>query len=120
MRLYLDDDSIAVVLVRLLRQAGHDLLLPSEAGLSGDSDAVHFEHAIREQRVLLSKNHDDFEDLHRLVMTSTGHHPGILIIRQDNDPARDMTPRGVAAAIDRFERSGIPPEDNFYVLNHWR
>jgi len=93
MRLYLDDDSIATLLVKLLRQAGHDLLLPAQAGLTGDSDAAQLERAIREQRVLVSKNHDDFEDLHRLVITSSGHHPGILIIRQDNDPARDMTPR---------------------------
>ena len=120
MNLYVDDDSVDKVLVRLLRNAGHDVQIPSDAGLAGHSDAEHLTHTIREKRVLLSGNHDDFEDLHDLVLQSEGHHPGILIVRRDNDPTRDMSSRGIINAIAKLERSGIPIPDNFNVLNHWR
>ena len=58
MNLYLDDDSIFSVLIQLLRQAGHDVLLPVDLGIAGAADAVHLRHAIREQRVFLT--HNDF------------------------------------------------------------
>jgi hypothetical protein len=57
MRLYLDDDSASALLARLLRQAGHDVQLPVEVGMSGEDDPVHLAHAIREGRVCLSHNH---------------------------------------------------------------
>ena len=69
MRLYLDDDLASALLARLLRNAGHNIQIPADANLSGEDDAVHFTHAIRERRVLLSGNHDDFEKLHYLVVT---------------------------------------------------
>src|SRR2546430_3762119 len=41
MRLYLDDDSAASLLARLLQQAGHDVQLPSGVGLSGERSEEH-------------------------------------------------------------------------------
>jgi hypothetical protein len=79
-------------LARLLRNAGHDVQIPADANISGEDDAVHFTHAIRERRVLLSGNHDDFEQLHYLVIQSGGHHPGILIVRPTtNGQDRQLT-----------------------------
>lgn len=120
MRLYLDDDSASPVLARMLRSEGHDVQLPQDVGLAGRKDPVHLLHAIRELRVLLSKNYSDFEDLHNLVLGSTGHHTGILVIRQDNDPTRDMSPRAIVRAIRNLAASGVPVLDTFHVLNHWR
>lgn len=57
MRLYLDDDSASALLARRLRQAGHDIRVPSEIGMAGDDDPVHLAQAIREDRTLLSHNH---------------------------------------------------------------
>jgi predicted nuclease of predicted toxin-antitoxin system len=91
MRLYLDDDSAGTLLTRLLAQAGHEVQAPADVGLSGDDDPVHLAHAIRQNRVLLSHNHRDFRNLHNLVMIAQGHHPGILIVRRDNDPHRPAT-----------------------------
>jgi hypothetical protein len=54
MRLYLDDDSAATLLARLLTQAGHDVQTPADAGLSGEDDAVHLTDAIKDDRVLLT------------------------------------------------------------------
>ena len=85
MRLYLDDDSASAVLVQLLQQTGHDVLVPADLGISRAADPVHLRHAIREQRVFLTHNYDDFLFLHELLLEGQGHHPGILIVRRDND-----------------------------------
>jgi hypothetical protein len=119
MRLYLDDDTASAVLVRLLRQAGHDVELPVEVDLRAADDAVHLVQAIRGGRILLSMNHDHFEALHTLVLTAHGHHPGILIIRRDND-ARDLTPGGIVVAIRNLEAARLPLQDTFTILNPWR
>src|SRR5262245_51876304 len=120
MDIYLDDDTAAVLLVRLLRRAGHDVMTPADAGLLGNDDPVHLTHAIRMSRVFVSKNYEDFEELHDLVMAAQGHHPGILVIRQDNDPSRDLKPPGVVRAIDNLTNSGAPIADQYIILNHWR
>ena len=75
MKLYLDDDSNASALILALRQAGHDVRTPAEVGLAGANDQVHFKRAIREGRSLLSRNYDDFEELHELIVEAQGHHP---------------------------------------------
>jgi predicted nuclease of predicted toxin-antitoxin system len=120
MRLYLDDDSISAHLVNVLRQAGHDVQLPADVGAAGEADPVHLTHAVQGNRVLLSHNHDDFEELHDLILAAQGHHPGIFIVRRDNDPRRDMTPHDIVRAISRLEGSGVPIPNNFHILNHWR
>ena len=43
MNLYLDDDSAKAKLLGLLRQAGHWVHGPVEAGTAGATDARHFE-----------------------------------------------------------------------------
>ena len=45
MLLYLDDDIIETVLVKLLRKAGHDVVIPADGGLAGADDPVHFTRA---------------------------------------------------------------------------
>src|SRR5438105_7130767 len=117
MRLYLDDDSASTLLSRLLRHAGHDVRLPSEVGMAGEDDPVHFTQAIREDRVLLSHNHHDFEDLHNLLAVGGGHHPGILVVRKDNDPKRDLSVPGIVRAIGKLRAAGVELKDHFYVLN---
>jgi len=120
MLLYLDDDSIRTVLIRRLMSEGHDLLIPTEAGIAGQEDPTHLMCAIRTGRALLTHNYDDFTLLHDLVMLAGGHHPGILIVRRDNDPTRDMSPIGIARAIHNMVPSGVPVPDSLHILNHWR
>ncbi len=38
--------------------------------------------------------HEDFQDLHDLLMAAGGHHPGMLVVRFDSDPRNNMTDRG--------------------------
>ena len=120
MRLYPDDDSADALLVALLHQAGHDAQVPADVGMVGDFDSVHLTQAVREDRVLLSRNHDDFENLHDLVMQVQGHYPGVFIVRRDNDPGRDLKPAGIVRAIRNLLAAGIPIRDHFHILNHWR
>jgi predicted nuclease of predicted toxin-antitoxin system len=120
MRLYLDDDSAAPLLVQLLRNAGHDVEVPRDAGLSGAADPVHLTHAIGTTRVILTRNYKDFEYLHNLILAAQGHHPGILVVRQDNDPKRDLTPRGIIRALAKLEAAVTLIADSYHILNHWR
>jgi hypothetical protein len=68
----------------------------------------------------LTGNHRHFEDLHELVMIVGGHHPGILVVRKDNDPKRDLTEPGIVRALGKLLQAGVPLEDEVSVLNHWR
>lgn len=120
MKLYLDDDSVNVLLIRLLQRAGHEIEVPRDVSLEGRSDPIHLQHAISTSRVLLSGNHDDFEELHDLVREAGGSHPGILIVRSDNDRRRDLTPQGIVGAIANLLAAGVPIVNQFTILNHWR
>ena len=120
MNLYLDDDTAERRLVALLTHAGHVVGVPAGTHLSGTSDARHFIHAMQHSLVLVTRNHDDCLDLHEVVRAGNGTHPGILTIRFDNDPARDMTPRHIVTAMAHLESAGVPLENQVYILNHWR
>jgi hypothetical protein len=120
MKIYIDEDTASRQLTQLLRAAGHDVQIPVEAGLVGKSDVVQLTHAVREGRVCLSRNYEDFEELHDLLKESGGRHPGILVVRRDNDPRRNMAPRDVVKAVRNLEGAGIPLMGEYQVLNHWR
>lgn len=120
MRLYLDDDSARGLLIKLLIQSGHDVETLAQVGLAGVTDPEHLAYSISADRVLLSGNHHDFLVLHRLVLQSAGHHPGIIIVRRDNDLSRDLSPRGIVNALRNFIDSGTSISDQVVILNHWR
>jgi predicted nuclease of predicted toxin-antitoxin system len=86
MNFYLDDDTADWRLVTLLSNAGYIIVIPPEVHLSGAADTRHFIHAMQQSLILVTRNHDDFLDLHEVVQAAHGIHPGILIIRLDNVP----------------------------------
>ena len=106
MKIYLDEDLSSGLLASLLSKAGHDVTTPMVSALLGRSDAVQLTHAIAENRVCLSRNYKDFEELHLLMQQSNGRHAGIIVVRRENDPTRDMTPKGIVAAIRKLESAG--------------
>ena len=61
-----------------------------EVGNSGIADARHLVYAIEQGVVILTHDHEDFEDLHDLIVASGGTHSGILVVRRDNDSTRDL------------------------------
>jgi predicted nuclease of predicted toxin-antitoxin system len=120
MRLYLDDNLASPLLAQLLRNAGHDVQLPADVGKAGVADPVHLAHAMAEGRACLTANYTDFANLHNLLMIGQGHHPGILIVRQDNDPKRDLKPHEIVRAIHKLEVANYALADQYEILNHWR
>jgi predicted nuclease of predicted toxin-antitoxin system len=120
MRLYLDDDCVQTLLVRLLRAAGHDVRLPADVGLAGADDAVHLTRAISEDRVVLTRNYRDFSILHNLLIQAQGQHPGILVVRRGADTQHAVTPRDIVRAIGNLESAGVPIADQYIILNAWQ
>jgi hypothetical protein len=55
---------------------------------SGAWDPSHLLYAVQQSLVLVSKNNDDFKELHLLVQATNGQPSGIVIVRADNDPHR--------------------------------
>jgi hypothetical protein len=76
--------------------------------------------AVIESRTVLTRDSEDFTDLHDLVMATGGHHSGVLLVRFDNDPRHNLTDRGIASAISKLESSGALIPDRVHVLNQWR
>jgi predicted nuclease of predicted toxin-antitoxin system len=121
MRLYIDDDSVDPGHIRLLRRDGHDVQIPADVALAGSSDQVHLAHAIRNQRVILTRNYEDFEDMHDLVVfAARGHHEGVLVVRYDNNPRNNMSAGDIARAVRNQEKAGVPIADSYHQLNHWQ
>ncbi len=120
MKLYLDDDIASPLLAQALRRAGHDVRTPADTGIAGASDSVHFRRAVLEARTILSRNYDEFEDLHKLVIDAGGHHPGVLAVRRDDPKRRNMKPHEIVRALHKLETSGAPIADAYDELNHWR
>lgn len=120
MQLYLDEDSLHGQVVQRLRDAGHDVDTAALAGLLGDTDPRQFVYAVENGLAFMTRNHDDFLELHDVVVATDGTHPGIIVVRHDNDPTRDMSARGIVTALKNLELSGVPLENGFHILNQWR
>lgn len=120
MNVYLDDNRADKRLAEMLRKAGHTVVCPADVRKVGASDARHLEYAIQGDLVVLTEDRDDFHDLHDLVLTSGGRHPGIMVVCYENNPKRDMKPIHIVAAIGKLERSGISLVNQIVVLNQWR
>jgi predicted nuclease of predicted toxin-antitoxin system len=118
--LYLDDCAFSHSLARLLRQAGHTVTTPADAGLTGSDDDVHFAYAVHQGLIVLTKNPADFHDLHEL----NENHPGILAVHQDNDVSKDMSDPEIVQAIASLEavyaQTNTPLANEFHDLNQWR
>lgn len=115
-KIYLDDCAYDKELVRRLQAAGHHVVTPAEAGITGRDDEVHFRYAVAQGLVLITKNPDDFLALH----DKDPKHPGILLIYQDNNPDRDMSYGDIVRAIANLENAGIALPGTVQVLNAWR
>lgn len=120
MRMLVDENMGSRRLADRLQGAGHDVVLAADAGLRTASDARVLTWAAGEGRSVLTRDHEDFADLHDLVRAVGGRHAGILVVRFDNDPRHNLTERGIATALANLESSGLAVADQIHVLNHWR
>jgi hypothetical protein len=60
------------LLAPLLHNAGHDVALPADIGMRGQDDPVQLAWAVEQDRILLTHDHDDFRNLHNLIMKVGG------------------------------------------------
>jgi predicted nuclease of predicted toxin-antitoxin system len=65
MRLYLDDDMDANVLIRLLQEEGHEVMSPRTVAMRGAEDAAHLRYAAAHQCAVVTANVRDFLTLHQ-------------------------------------------------------
>lgn len=115
LRLLLDEDSQAKYLVNLLRAAGHDVVTVKEAGLDSRPDIVILDYARQELRVLLTRNCEDFQELH--LVNSV--HPGILAIYRDSASSRNMSYQAIVKAVSNLEAANCELGNQFVILNQW-
>jgi predicted nuclease of predicted toxin-antitoxin system len=120
MRDLVDENMSSRRLAARLQAERHDVVMAGHVGLLAATDPRVMIRAIAENCPVLKRDYDDFTDLHDLIMAADGHHPGILAVRFDNDPRRNLTDRGIAEAITNLESSGAAIPDQVQVLNHWR
>ncbi len=115
LRLLVDEDSQRKVLLAALRSAGFDVTTVSEEDLAGSPDPVVLAEAHRQGRAVLTRNADDYAELH----DSSAEHSGILVIYQGQDRSKNMGFADVVNALTNLEQSGLNARGMFVPLNHW-
>jgi predicted nuclease of predicted toxin-antitoxin system len=120
MKFLIDENASSPRLAARLRANGHDPRLAQDVGLLSASDVRVLTWAIAQALPVLTRNAQDFEDLHELIVAAGGHHPGMLIVRFDADPRHNLSERAIASAISKLESSGAAVTDRIHVLNQWR
>jgi predicted nuclease of predicted toxin-antitoxin system len=120
MRFLIDENLCDRTLESRLRGRGHDPILAIDVGLLSVADPRVLAWAIGQGLPVLTRDFEDFEDLHILVMAAGGHHPGMLIVRFDADPRHNLTDRALGIVISKLEAAGVPIFDHIHVLNQWR
>ena len=116
LKLLLDEDSQAKYLVNLLEAAQHEILTVNDAGLAGQSDSAVLNYAKQQGYVLLTRNCNDFQELH----VADSSHSGILAVYQNADESKNMSYKNIVQAISNLEKSEAPLEKQFVVLNQWK
>lgn len=67
------------------------------------------------ERVLLTRNCDDFQQLHQ----ANPEHSGILAVYQDSGASKNMSYQAIVKAIDNLEIAEYELNNQFVVLNQW-
>jgi Domain of unknown function (DUF5615) len=120
MNFYLDDCADDDDLVDLLMRRGHGVYTPRSEKIKGASDPVHLEYASAHGYALITKNPQDFRNLHDEWQVQGRTHSGILLIYLDNNASKDMEPSDIVRAIGHLLASGLPIANEIHVLNAWR
>ena len=106
MRVLIDENMSSRRLAARLQAVGHDVVLASDVGLVSVGDARVLAWAVARDRPVLTRDHEDFADLHDLVVAVGGHHPGILVVRFDNDPRHNLTERALRRRLGTWSLLG--------------
>jgi predicted nuclease of predicted toxin-antitoxin system len=99
----------------MLREDGHDVTTVSEAGLGAEPDVRVLEYARQEHRIVLTRNCDEFHDLH----LTHPQHSGIFAIYQDREVSKNMPYAAIVRALANLEASGLDFAGQFVSVNAW-
>lgn len=113
--LLLDEDSQAKLLVKLLQTAGHDVLTVNEAAIAGFPDDQVLEYARQHDRILITRNCNDFQALHQV----NPNHPGILAVYQHADTSKNMSYSAITNALNNLVVAHLELAGQFTILNQW-
>ena len=120
MRLLLDENMSDRRLGARLRAQGHDPVLATGVGLLSATDARVFIAAITQALPVLTRDSEDFTDLHDLIMAAGGHHSGVLIVR-DPEQVRKLAGWGLTqndiASFVGWSTAGSP--SSAWVFNQF-
>lgn len=117
MKLLVDEDTKAKILMKLLRKAGHDVVSTQDLGIDTVEDPDVFAEAQKLGRVMLTKNTEHYLKLHKQRKES-GHF-GVLAIYENANPDKDMSYDDIVNAVGNIETAKISLSNNFQSLNTW-
>lgn len=120
LRLLVDECLLNRLLVEALTAAGHDVQTVSQVDLVSKPDEAIFEHAIAEDRIVITSNCGDFTDLAAARIKAAVHHPGVLLVFLYNNPNKDMSIAEIVLAIANFEDTMAPITDSVVSLVQYR
>lgn len=115
LRLLIDEDYQAKYLVNLLRKSGHNVLTINDVDIAGAPDSEVFDYARTNERIIVTRNCEDF----RLLHTEQPFHPGVFVVYEGSDLNKNMSYKAVVEAIANIENSGINIENQLIELNQW-
>ena len=70
---------------------------------------------IQENRILLTHNCDDFEELHQ----ANPSHSGVLAVYRNANRFKNMDFKAIVNAIANLETANVPLANQFISLNQW-
>lgn len=84
LKLYLDDCAYSRRLRQMLLKADHQVVTPFEATTAGADDLIHFEYARQNKWIIVTKDPEDFEELHQ----DNKNHSGIFAFMRKQTAAK--------------------------------
>jgi predicted nuclease of predicted toxin-antitoxin system len=87
--------------------------------MHGKTDDAVFEFAIGQDRIVITANCSDFQELAAVRLSKGEHHPGILCIFLYNNPHKDMSNTARVKSINNMEKTGVAVHDTVIVLNKY-
>jgi predicted nuclease of predicted toxin-antitoxin system len=113
LRLLIDEDSQSKPLVKILREAGHDVVTVNEVEANGQPEPVVLNYARENDRILLTHNCGDFEAIH----LENPNHPEILAVYREAAPSKNMSSQVIVKALANLEAAMMPLANQFIALN---
>lgn len=97
-RLYFDEDSGDVIILKLLRNRGFNVISVQEVHREGLTDEQQLLYAYSQNRVIYTANIKDFYHLHTLFLTEGKSHAGIILVQQQRYGIGEIS-RGILRLI---------------------